>query len=610
MNNGFLFSLFLFFTLTYAHLATKRLYEDLLNDYNRLIRPVYNNNDTVFVNLSLKLTQLLDINMKHQVMSTNVWIEQEWIDNQLVWDPKNYDGVDMIHIMAEDIWQPDIVLFNNADGIFEVSSLTKAIVYNTGKVFWKPPAIFRSFCQIDVQWFPFDTQVCSMKFGSLTYDGAEVDLMSVDKSSTIKKNLTNVSETLKLTQDNQYSKYNEVLKNNLSEALPLQSNNPIYDKQSIKTSINSKLISINHVETGIDMSEFYNSVEWDVLAVPAHYKKEYFAGSQNPYPDITFKIFLRRKTLFYTVNLIIPIVGNAFLTLLVFYLPSDSGEKVTLSISVLVSLTVFFLLLAEIIPPTSLAVPLLGKYLLFTMILITLSICVTVGILNIHFRSLSTHIMQPWVRSFFIETLPKYLFMHRPTLKDLQKELSALTKPNRLNFENCSTEIENKNSIQHTPTTTQNFYDHQDIQSLNSSADEDVYRNLYSSNYDTNLHDSSLPYDTDLGMPIIHNQTRLAKNNYLSNHIKHEYSYSKDVKQAIESILAIAENLKKQDEEKNVIEDWKFVAMVLDRLFLCLFTLICIVGSCIILLQAPSLYDNTPAIESPFLRSLTSSNGS
>lgn len=66
----FVFSLAL--AVSRGHLASKRLYEDLLSDYNRLIRPVLNNNDTVYVNLSLKLTQLLEINMKQQVMSTNV----------------------------------------------------------------------------------------------------------------------------------------------------------------------------------------------------------------------------------------------------------------------------------------------------------------------------------------------------------------------------------------------------------------------------------------------------------------------------------------------------------------------------------------------------------
>lgn len=106
---------------------------------------------------------------------------------------------------------------------------------------------------------------------------------------------------------------------------------------------------------------------------------------------------MRRKTLFYTVNLIIPCVGITFLTVLVFYLPSDSGEKVTLCVSILLSLTVFFLLLAEIIPPTSLAVPLLGKYLLFTMILVTTSIWVTVCVLNVHFRYIRVILLLAWM---------------------------------------------------------------------------------------------------------------------------------------------------------------------------------------------------------------------
>lgn len=52
--------------------------------------------------------------------------------------------------------------------------MTKAILHHTGKVVWKPPAIYKSFCEINVEYFPFDEQTCFMKFGSWTYDGYTV----------------------------------------------------------------------------------------------------------------------------------------------------------------------------------------------------------------------------------------------------------------------------------------------------------------------------------------------------------------------------------------------------------------------------------------------------
>lgn len=177
------------------------------------------------------------------------------------------------------------------------------------------------------------------------------------------------------------------------------------------------------VEIGIELREYYPSVEWDILGVPAERHEKYYPCCAEPYPDIFFNITLRRKTLFYTVNLIIPCVGISYLSVLVFYLPADSGEKVALCISILLSQTMFFLLISEIIPSTSLALPLLGKYLLFTMILVGLSVVVTIGILNVHYRKPSTHKMAPWVRSFFIKTLPRLLLMRVP--KDLLKELAA-----------------------------------------------------------------------------------------------------------------------------------------------------------------------------------------
>ena len=62
----------------------------------------------------------------------------------------------------------------SADGNFEVTLATKATLMASGKVEWKPPAIYHSSCEMDVEYFPFDEQTCVMKFGSWTYDGFQV----------------------------------------------------------------------------------------------------------------------------------------------------------------------------------------------------------------------------------------------------------------------------------------------------------------------------------------------------------------------------------------------------------------------------------------------------
>lgn len=59
-----------------ANPDAKRLYDDLLSNYNRLIRPVVNHTETVTVWLSLKLSQLIEMNLKNQIMTTNLWVVQ------------------------------------------------------------------------------------------------------------------------------------------------------------------------------------------------------------------------------------------------------------------------------------------------------------------------------------------------------------------------------------------------------------------------------------------------------------------------------------------------------------------------------------------------------
>nr|2LKG_A Chain A, Acetylcholine receptor [Torpedo marmorata]2LKH_A Chain A, Acetylcholine receptor [Torpedo marmorata] len=91
--------------------------------------------------------------------------------------------------------------------------------------------------------------------------------------------------------------------------------------------------------------------------------------------------------LYFVVNVIEPCKKFSELTGLVFYLPTDSGEKMTESKSVLKSLTEKLKKIVELIPSTSSAVPLIGKYMLFTKEFVESSIKITEEVINTHHRS-------------------------------------------------------------------------------------------------------------------------------------------------------------------------------------------------------------------------------
>ena len=59
------------------------------------------------------------------------------------------------------------------------------------------------------------------------------------------------------------------------------------------------------------------------------------------------------------------------------------------------------------------------------MILVTFSVVVTIGVLNVNFRTPATHKMAPWVRKAFIDFLPRYLFIQRPETSPENEEHPA-----------------------------------------------------------------------------------------------------------------------------------------------------------------------------------------
>ena len=89
----------------------------------------------------------------------------------------------------------------------------------------------------------------------------------------------------------------------------------------------------------------------------------------------------------------------------------EAFEKMTLSISILISQTVFLSLLAKRIPETSLDIPLLGGYLLFTMSMVSFSVVTSVVVCNVHFRSNQTHDLPRALQGYNLLHLCFYTFM-------------------------------------------------------------------------------------------------------------------------------------------------------------------------------------------------------
>ncbi|XP_060560851.1 neuronal acetylcholine receptor subunit beta-3-like, partial [Ruditapes philippinarum] len=163
--------------------SEQRLMTDLLWKYENSVRPIYNSSKAVAVGLGLTLTQILDLDEKNQVLTTNVWMEVEWKDEKLIWDRRDYDGTDNIRIPCRRLWLPDIVLYNSVDDYTSGYMSSLAMVYDNGRVFWGPVVRFRSSCKIDITFFPFDDQVCHLKLGSWAYNGFQVNV--INRSETV-----------------------------------------------------------------------------------------------------------------------------------------------------------------------------------------------------------------------------------------------------------------------------------------------------------------------------------------------------------------------------------------------------------------------------------------
>ena len=103
-------------------------------------------------------------------------LRYSWRDDFMTWYPEMHGGIEQIVVRAEDVWTPDIFLANSEADDFDSKYRTNILITYKGDALWVPPGLQKSSCGVEMEFFPFDTQICTLRYGSWMYSENFINL--------------------------------------------------------------------------------------------------------------------------------------------------------------------------------------------------------------------------------------------------------------------------------------------------------------------------------------------------------------------------------------------------------------------------------------------------
>ena len=184
-------------------------------------------------------------------------------------------------------------------------------------------------------------------------------------------------------------------------------------------------INTTYFERHADRRHFIKHGEWDLESALLHNRIKNYGANDLQFSHVTLTLKIKRRSLYISVYVVAPSAVISVLAPLSFTLPTANGERITLLNGVLVANSVYMLIVSSMLPETSDAVPILGKYLLGNIITIVLCLCATFVSLGCYDLTCP---MKPWLWKFF-----QYLNCK------CQEETSEEATPHALNNQRLAT---------------------------------------------------------------------------------------------------------------------------------------------------------------------------
>ena len=156
------------FDNTVGNQEETQLRNTLFSNYNPKVRPVRDISSDLTVEMGLALQNIERFDQMQESITLNAWIRQTWNDYRLSWN-STQSNLTFISVSKTQVCVPDTELLNAA-GLPEIYTLKGGLMlYPDGTVFYSNPVVLKMPCSLELETFPFDTQTCSMVFGSWVY---------------------------------------------------------------------------------------------------------------------------------------------------------------------------------------------------------------------------------------------------------------------------------------------------------------------------------------------------------------------------------------------------------------------------------------------------------
>ncbi|KAL3877098.1 hypothetical protein ACJMK2_034853 [Sinanodonta woodiana] len=275
------------------------------------------------VSVTFSFRALVELDIAKQKMVFGGIFVFTWNDPRLSWNVSQYP-VRMTRMTK--VWRPVFIIINSLAGtqwIWNEFNMVPLALPN-GNMFLEIPAYSECKCDVNPSLFPFDEQICAV----------------------------------------------EII------GWPIETIYPSFGNQQTP----------DDNATGLDIVTYTGNGEWKLIDYGTRNTSIEYCCSGQRAPTLTFFFKFKRLNEFYMVNFILPSVAMSVLVVWTFILPVETGERVSYSLTIMLSYTVLLTLLSSLLPSASINMPYIAIYLLGIMLLCALGTSLTALSVHLYHR--------------------------------------------------------------------------------------------------------------------------------------------------------------------------------------------------------------------------------